>query len=186
MTIYIVSGLERSGTSLMMQILEKGGFPVDYDYVNGRKVDENNPRGYYELFNGKIIDRIRSGDVHFEFFEDRGVKITAYGLQFLPNDREYKVIFMMRNYKEILKSQNKMMNNPNYMPEDIKLLNHINVQALKHIENNDNFKILKVSHRMLMNAPEVIIKEISEFLGKDISKGISAIDKSLWRNRDEG
>lgn len=53
---YIVSGLECSGTSLMMQVLRKGGLPVTYD--DWRVADENNPCGYYELEGGKLINRL--------------------------------------------------------------------------------------------------------------------------------
>ena len=53
---YIVSGLERSGTSMMMQILRSGGLPTAFD--ESRKPDVNNPKGYYELEGGKIINKL--------------------------------------------------------------------------------------------------------------------------------
>jgi hypothetical protein len=58
---YSVSGLERSGTSLMMQMLHKGGLPVAFD--DSRAADENNPRGYYELEGGKIINCLMDGSL---------------------------------------------------------------------------------------------------------------------------
>ena len=54
---YIASGIERSGTSLLMQILEAGGLPMAFD-TDSRPPDDNNPRGYFELEGGKIISRL--------------------------------------------------------------------------------------------------------------------------------
>jgi hypothetical protein len=44
--IIIVSGLPRSGTSLLMQMLAAGGMQVLTD--GERTADPDNPRGYYE------------------------------------------------------------------------------------------------------------------------------------------
>ena len=46
-TITIVSGLPRSGTSMMMKMLEAGGMQVLTDNI--RTPDEDNPKGYYEF-----------------------------------------------------------------------------------------------------------------------------------------
>jgi hypothetical protein len=43
--IIIVSGLPRSGTSLMMQMLDNGGVLVVTDQI--RSADTDNPKGYY-------------------------------------------------------------------------------------------------------------------------------------------
>ena len=45
--ITVVSGLPRSGTSLMMQMLSAGGLPALTDDL--READESNPRGYFEF-----------------------------------------------------------------------------------------------------------------------------------------
>jgi len=52
--IIVVSGLPRSGTSLMMRILQAGGIPVLSD--SHRPADINNPRGYFEY---QQVKRIR-------------------------------------------------------------------------------------------------------------------------------
>ena len=45
--IIVVSGLPRSGTSMMMRMLEAGGVPSLTDAM--READEDNPTGYYEF-----------------------------------------------------------------------------------------------------------------------------------------
>jgi len=103
---YIVSGLERSGTSMIMQILEAGDAPVAYD--NFRLPDKYNPNGYYELENGKIISRIIKGTFLLHNYLGRFIKITAYGLKFLPKGK-YKIIYLQRDIDEVLSSMEKMM-----------------------------------------------------------------------------
>mgnify|MGYP001577310805 CR=1 FL=1 len=97
--ITVVSGLPRSGTSLMMQILEAGGLPVLCDGV--RTPDANNPRGYYEYEKVKGMGRDASwiGEA-----EGKVVKVVSLLLYHLPPDHRYRVIFMTRRMDEILSS----------------------------------------------------------------------------------
>ena len=88
---YIVSGLERSGTSMMMQILDKGGVPVAFDYM--RKPNRHNPKGYYELAGGKIINQLMEGIFPFDNYRGIFIKITAYGLKYLPQNLQHPLLF---------------------------------------------------------------------------------------------
>jgi hypothetical protein len=45
--VVLVSGLPRSGTSMMMKMLEAGGVPIMTDGV--READRDNPKGYFEV-----------------------------------------------------------------------------------------------------------------------------------------
>ena len=74
---YIVSGLERSGTSLMMQILHAGGMSTAFN-DSLRKPDENNPKGYYELAGGKIINQLMEGTFNLEKYKGQVIKITSW------------------------------------------------------------------------------------------------------------
>ena len=65
-TNYIVSGLERSGTSMLMQILKAGNIPISFDKF--RKPDDNNPRGYFELEGGKIINKLIPINFRYLYF----------------------------------------------------------------------------------------------------------------------
>ena len=75
---YIVSGLERSGTSMLMQILDAGGLPMAYDH-SSRPPDDDNPKGYFELEGGKVISRLMDQSFPLKEYKGKFIKITAYG-----------------------------------------------------------------------------------------------------------
>ena len=103
--IVVVSGLPRSGTSMMMKMLEVGGIPPVTD--NHRMADDDNPKGYYEFERVKKLDK---GDT--EWLADapgKVVKVIAALLTYLPPTYNYKVIFMRRLMPEILASQRQML-----------------------------------------------------------------------------
>ena len=179
---YIVSGLERSGTSMLMQILEAGGVPIEYDKT--RKADENNPRGYYELYDGKIITKLKREEGPFEDFKGKFIKITAYGLQYLP-DREYKIIFSTRNIKEIVESGFKMhpSDQRTELMEEVllKLLN----KTKKELKENEKIKVLYVNYNRMLNSPDVELKRIKKFLKDfDTEKAKEVIDQDLYRTKN--
>jgi hypothetical protein len=104
--LIIVSGLPRSGTSMAMKMLDAGGFSIVSDGI--READEDNPKGYFELERVKELDK--GGDKSW-LREYRGqvVKIISFLLPDLPDDLNYRIIFMRRNLAEVIKSQNKML-----------------------------------------------------------------------------
>ena len=184
MVNYIVSGLERSGTSLMMQILDESRFPIVYD--KQRKPDKHNPKGYYELFSGRIIDKIMKGEIDFSKYEDRAIKVTSYGLGLFPNDRDFKIIYMTRDLNEVLSSQDKMMKQQMLDVSDsetLSILNKINRDACDIMTKSKNIDYIMVGYNMLLKHPEGELSRVSKFLDYDVSKGIKVIDKKLYRNR---
>ncbi len=102
--ITIVSGVPRSGTSLMMRMLEAGGLPVLTD--DHRPADLDNPRGYYEYEPVKFTGQDASW---VDLAEGRAVKVIYKLLEALPADRDYQVLFMQRHLKEVVASQNRML-----------------------------------------------------------------------------
>ena len=105
--VFIVSGLPRSGTSLMMMILNAAGIPPLTDYE--RNADEDNPRGYYEF---ERVKKLKDGDFGWlENAQGKAVKVISALLTYLPEGYTYKVIFMRRELSEILASQRKMLIN---------------------------------------------------------------------------
>ena len=102
--VYIVSGLPRSGTSMIMQALEAGGFPVATD--GKRQPDESNPKGYLEI--DSIINKLKDNPDFIFNFEDKVVKVIAYGIQYLPSG-SYRVIYVERDIDEVLDSMEKMI-----------------------------------------------------------------------------
>ena len=105
--VVVVSGLPRSGTSMMMKMLDAGGIPVVIDGIRG--ADRDNPKGYYEFERVKQLDK---GDTAWVAdAQGKAVKVISALLQHLPADQEYRIIFMERNIDEVLASQRKMMQN---------------------------------------------------------------------------
>src|SRR5688572_8703668 len=103
-SITVVSGLPRSGTSLMMQMLQAGGMPVLTD--GERSADESNPRGYLEL---EAVKRTRSDAGWIAEAVGKAVKVIHLQLRDLPSSHQYRVIFMRRDLNEVVASQQSML-----------------------------------------------------------------------------
>ena len=180
MVNYIVSGMERSGTSMMMQILQAGGVAIAYDSV--RQPDINNPKGYYELEGGKIINSLMQGMFPLQKYEDIFIKITAYGLKFLPVG-DYKIIYMVRDIDEVLESMQKMSGKIDKNREKI-LFEKLNKLCISLMEEREDIDYLIISYNdTIKNRRETIVK-INEFLGGilDVKDALEAIDVNLYRS----
>jgi len=184
MVNYIVSGLERSGTSMMMQILYRGGAPVAFD--SSRKPDYHNPKGYFELEGGKIISKLMKGEFPLERYDNKFIKITAYGLKFLPKGN-YKVIYMVRNIDEILDSMEKMAG-PINREEEKPLLEKLNRITIKLMKDREDIDYIIVKYRDVIISPKKEIERVNEFLDGmlDVEEAIKAVDPKLYRNVREG
>jgi len=185
-TNYIVSGLERSGTSMLMQILNAGGVPISFDNI--RKPDENNPKGYFELEGGKIINKLMEGVFPFGLYKGKFIKITSYGLKYLPVGK-YKVIYSERNIDEILDSMEKMIGEMDKNRSEIKVsVMKLDKSVKQKISSRDDINVLFLSYNSILIKPEKNIKKIVSFLNLkekefDINKMMSAIDIELYRPR---
>jgi hypothetical protein len=182
--ITVVSGLPRSGTSLVMQMLEKGGMEILTDHV--RKPDKDNIRGYYEYEKVKSLKRDNSW---LSEAENKAVKIIAQLLPFLLPQYQYSVLFVERPMDEILSSQAKMLESREQPAADSRQLETIFVQQVKRIkswiENQSNIRILCLQYHRLMLHPEEEVPKIPEFLCVDMNLEamVSVIEPSLWHYR---
>jgi hypothetical protein len=178
---YIVSGLERSGTSVMMQMLHMGGLPVAFD--DSRPADQHNPRGYYELAGGKIISRLMDGTCDLASNKGRIVKITAYGLKFLPKGN-YKIIYLLRNIDEVLDSMQKM-GFPVDRRKDRALLGKLNRFSFDLMDRRDDMEYVTVNYRDVIDNPRREIEKVGCFLGQtfDFARAIRAVEPGLYRSR---
>lgn len=184
--ITIVSGLPRSGTSMMSMMLEAGGMTVLTDNI--RMADHDNPKGYYEF---ERVKKIPEGDIEWlEGAKGKTVKVISALLQHLPAKYEYKVIFMHRKMEEIVKSQNKMlMNLGKPINTDDVLITELLLKHLKKSRNwldqQNNIKVLDVDYNQLILNPTPFISEINKLLDFTLSieKMKKAIDLKLYRNR---
>src|SRR2546428_1479705 len=102
--ITIVSGLPRSGTSMMMRMLDAGGLPVLVDNI--RKADDDNPYGYYEF---EPVKRLSSDSSWLREARGKAFKMVYALLYELPKDYDYRVIVMQRKMDEIIASQRAML-----------------------------------------------------------------------------
>lgn len=184
--ITIVSGLPRSGTSMMMKILEAAGLPIFTD--NLRLADEDNPKGYYEL---ELVKALKDGDDSWiKDAPGKAVKVISSLLEYLPANYKYKIIFMRREIAEILASQKQMLIRRGEASEsdDRKMAEQFQ-EHLKRVRvwlaNQSNMEVLYVDYNALMadSAPE--IKAVAEFLGlTDHLEAMLAVpDKKLYRQK---
>ena len=181
---YIVSGLERSGTSMIMQILKAGNLPIGFD--ESRPPDENNPKGYYELEGGKIISRLMEGTFPLEKYKGKFIKITAFGLKFLPPGK-YKIIYSERNIEEILDSMEKMMDKKDLKRQETKqTFIKLNNMIKQHIREREDTKHIIINYNQTISNPKSNINKIAGFLDlpeKTLDKMINAVDNRLYRQR---
>lgn len=182
---YIVSGLERSGTSMLMQILVAGGAPTTFD-TESRPPDDNNPKGYFELEGGKIINRLMEGQFPMQDHRGEFIKITAYGLKFLPPGN-YKIIYSQRNIDEILDSMEKMAKvRDDNREETREVFIKLNTMIIDLIKEREDVDVLFVDYNRIVSDPETHIREIYDFLGSeefDLDKMIATVDEKLYRKR---
>jgi hypothetical protein len=104
--IVVVSGLPRSGTSMLMKMLEAGGVPILTD--RERAADVDNPKGYFEFERIKDLERERDKS-YLREARGKAIKVISFLIKDLPDDNDYKVIFMRRDLDEVLASQDKMI-----------------------------------------------------------------------------
>lgn len=186
--ITIVSGLPRSGTSLMMQMLEKGGVPI---YTDKQRIpDENNPKGYYEHEAVKSLGKNKQWMVEAD---GKAIKIISHLLFELPARFRYKILFMERDLDEVLMSQHKMLVRNGKAKEgtiNLKLAGPFrqNLERVKSwVPQQKNISILHVSHAALMADGAEEIERINQFLGGHLDTAAMAtvIDRSLHREKSQ-
>lgn len=184
-TIVIVSGLPRSGTSMMMQMLSFGGLPVLTDGV--RSADSDNPKGYfeYEPAKGSSGDNGWLNDA-----QGKVVKLVAQLLPGLPPGPDYRILFMERPLAEIVASQRVMIERLNRKGASLSD-RRLAATYRRQIENvrkvldrhGDRVSILGVDyHDALTNSPSVAAR-VNAFLGYACDQAAmqTAVDPALCR-----
>jgi hypothetical protein len=185
--VTVVSGLPRSGTSMMMKMLEAGGLEVIQD--GEREADKDNPKGYYEFERVKQMDK---GDTTW-MAEAQGkvIKIISALLKHMPAEYEYRVIFMRRHMEEILASQRKMLV---HRGEDADKMDDAQMSDLfeKHmaqvfnwLEQQPNIQYMQIHYSDLLADPPSNADKVNTFLGNSLNAEAMSdmIDPDLYRNR---
>jgi hypothetical protein len=186
--VVIVSGLPRSGTSMLMKMLEAGGLQIMTDAA--RSADVDNPKGYFE--HERIKDLEKETDKSY-LREGRGkaLKVISFLIQHLPDENDYRVIFMRRDLDEVLSSQDKMIQRLGAADAAA------DREAMKEAYRNDivrtrllcrkrsNFEMIEIQYKATVEDPVETARRVNEFLGGRLDEAAMrrAVDESLYRNR---
>jgi hypothetical protein len=186
MAITIVSGLPRSGTSLMMQMLQAGGLPVLTDHL--RPADPDNPLGYFEYEPVKALRRDNSW-VHEA--EGKVIKVISALLTYLPAALNYKVILMNRPMAEILASQQKMLQRLGRQEAatDTTALGKTFVRQQENTERwlaaQKNIELRVLQYHQAIQNPHTTAQAVAQFLGLPLNLAAMTqlVDNGLYRQR---
>ena len=186
-TVYVVSGLPRSGTSMMMKMLEAGGMPLLVDNI--READDDNLNGYYEF---EDVKSLKDGNNKW-LAEARGkvVKIITAHIPYLPSIYKYKIVTMRRALPEILASQKKMLirrgEDPNKLSDQ--KATELYLQLLEQVDNwiikQSNIEHIEIDYNQMLADPEPQVKKLLDFLGQPMQARdlINIIDPAMYRQR---
>ena len=186
--VIVVSGLPRSGTSMLMHMLSAGGVPLVVDEL--RAPDADNPKGYYEFTPVKSLNR--PGDKAW-VADARGkaIKVISFLLPHLPAEHGYKIIFIKRRLSEVLVSQKRMLERRGEAWDDISdeamagmFAAHL-AKMEDYLAARENCDVLYIDHREALETPAQVAADINEFLGGwlDTAAMAAGVDGRLLRNR---
>lgn len=184
--IVVVSGLPRSGTSLMMQMLDQGGIPALTDHQ--RTPDVDNPRGYYEF---EAVKRTKDDSGWVAGARGKVVKMVSSLLYDLPVSEQYRIIIQRRNFDEMLDSQEKMLKRlgqPAAPRDAIKRSFEKHLTKLEDwLASQSQMRTLFVSYNEIFDDPETQVDRVVDFLDgvPAATRMLKAIDPSLYRNRGQ-
>ena len=185
--IIIVSGLPRSGTSMMMKMLEAGGIEIVTDHI--RKADKDNPNGYYEL---EIAKKIKDDPSFLKETLGKAFKMVSMLLYHLPPGKSYKIIFMKRHMTEVLNSQKIMLQRDGKDQQGHTDHASMGNMFAKHIKDvsawlaqQPNIDVIYTDYHDVITAPLANAQAISQFLGNrlEVANMAEVVDHRLYRNR---
>ena len=184
--ITIVTGLPRSGTSMMMQMLAAGGLPALTD--GQRTADEDNPRGYLEY---DKVKSLRSDNLWLTEAYGKAVKVIAQLLEYLP-DEKYRLVFMERDLSEVISSQRAMLDRTGKQgarltDEHLAKVFSKQILLVDGIIAAKNMPVLRVSYRSCVETPEAVATDVNLFLpcGLDERAMAASVDTRLYRQRNK-
>ena len=185
--IVVVSGLPRSGTSMIMKMLEAGGLPVLTDGL--RTADEDNPKGYYEVERVKGL-AAETDKSWLAEARGKGLKVISYLLKSLPPQFNYRVVFIRREMEEVLASQRKMLARRGETeatpPERMRALFEDDLwRASYQLKRRPEFETTELHYSAVLDRPLEEARHLAAFLGGglDVEAMAAAVDPQLYRNR---
>tara|TARA_B000000460_G_C21492164_1_gene382132 strand:- start:490 stop:1098 length:609 start_codon:yes stop_codon:yes gene_type:complete len=183
--ITVVSGLPRSGTSMMMQMLRAGGLTCLTDEL--READISNPKGYFEF---EKVKGLRADNSWLPEAKGKVIKIISHLLSCLPPELNYKIIFMERDLGEVLASQRKMLANQGRGEENLsdERLGQIFAQQLRQVRKmlaDRQISTLFLGYKDVLEDPVEISTQLQAFLGNNLDQQAmrDVVDRNLYRQR---
>lgn len=185
--IYVVSGLPRSGTSMMMRMLAAGGVPPMTDGV--READDDNPRGFYEYEPAK---RLKEDASWLDQAQGKVIKLISELLTALPDAHTYRIVFMRRHLDEVLKSQEKMLiraGKPAPSEEEQAEMKRFFMLHLGEVEQllrkSGHIETLFISYNRMLDAPERQVDRVLKFFDEALDRRamLEVIEPGLYRQR---
>ena len=184
--VTIVAGLPRSGTSMAMRIIDQGGIPALIDEI--RKADEDNPKGYYEF---EPVKKTKKDASWLETAPGKVVKMVYRLLYDLPDNYQYRIVFMKRRLEQVIASQNVMLDRKgkaggSLSDEQLLATFRKEIEKIEQwLAEQPNFKTLYVMYNEVLEDAGPKVAAINKFLGGnlDTEKMLAVVDKSLYRQR---
>ena len=188
--LVVVSGLPRSGTSMLMKMLEAGGVAIWSDHA--RDADIDNPKGYFELERIKHLEK-ETDKAYLREGRGKAVKAISFLIKDLPDDNDYRVIFMRRDLDEVIASQEKMIARLDQGDTSA------DQEAMKEAYRNDivrtrllckkrpNVELIELHYRAAIEDPAAACHAVNAFLGGGLDEAAmrESVDAALYRNRRE-
>jgi tetratricopeptide (TPR) repeat protein len=188
--ITIVTGLPRSGTSMMMQMLVAGGISPLTD--GNREADESNPKGYFEYAKAT---QLRSDASWVSEARGKVVKIVAQLLPDLPTEIDgapahYRIVFMQRDLNEVLASQHTMLERQgrqgaNLERDRLAAVFEEQLQKVYGLIEDRQIPCLKIEHALAIKDPQSVAESVNSFLDDSLDAPAMAavVDPALYRQR---
>ena len=173
---------------MMMKMLESGGMAIMTD--GGRDADIDNPKGYFEYERTKDLEK-ETDKSYISEGRGKALKVISFLIKDLPDDNDYRVIFMRRDLDEVLASQDKMIQRLGTTDSSA------DAEAMKEAYRNDivrarllckkrpNFELIEVHYRSSIEDPVETSRKVNAFLGHRLDEKAmrEAVEESLYRTR---
>lgn len=182
--VTVVSGLPRSGTSMMMRALLCAGMPVLTDNV--RQQDDRNPHGYFEW------EAVKTRDGYQAWMDEakgKAVKLVSRFLQHLPATHGYRVVFMHRQLDAVIRSQGDMASYHSGLAWDeqegqalARLYAEHVPDVLRWVRSRPNMRLLEVDYDQVLRDPRKNFSAVARFLAPaslSVNAMVATVDTGL-------
>ena len=153
----------------MMAMLEAGGItPLIDDH---RPADDSNRNGYYEY---EPVLSTRESAEWVPLAAGKAVKVIYALLDALPARFEYRVLFMVREIREVVESQQRLLNRLGRESSSANQKELENVfsrerqRALNWLRDQPNFRVLEVDYASMINTPLEGCGKVAHFLDRQM------------------